>query len=130
MAATERVLAVMSIKDEAFFKELGARVTQARKAQGLTQQQLADRLGIAQQTLAHYEVGRVRIAASMLPVLAEILDVAIDELLMGHPSTRAPGRRGPASRLQQQVDAISQLPRAQQRFVVQMLDTVLAQQSA
>lgn len=130
MAATERVLALMSIKDEGFFKELGARVTQARKAQGLTQQQLADRLGIAQQTLAHYEVGRVRIAASMLPVLAEILDVSIEELLMGHPAARAPGKRGPASRLQQQVEAISQLPRAQQRFVVQMLDTVLAQQSA
>lgn len=120
----------MTIKDEAFFKDLGARIAQARKARVLTQQQLADQLGVAQQTLAHYEVGRVRIAASMLPVLAEILDLSIDEMLMGHPLTRAPGKRGPASRLQQQVEAISQLPRAKQRFVVEMLDTVLAQQGA
>jgi transcriptional regulator with XRE-family HTH domain len=130
MAATERVLAAMNNKDEGFFRELGARLAQARKDRGLTQQQLADQLGIAQQTLAHYEVGRVRIAASMLPVLAEMLDQSIDEMLMGHPSTRAPGKRGPASRLQQQMDAISQLPRAKQKFVVEMLDTVLAQHVA
>ena len=38
-----------------------------------------------------------------------------------------PGKRGLSSRLQQQVEAISQLPRARQKFVVEMLDTVLAQ---
>jgi len=130
MAATERVLAAMNTRDEGFFRDLGARLAQARKDRGLTQQQLADQLGIAQQTLAHYEVGRVRIAASMLPILAEMLDQSIDEMLMGHPSARTPGRRGPASRLQQQLDAISQLPRAKQRFVVEMLDTVLAQHGA
>ena len=130
MADLTRISAAMKTKDDAFFQGLGARVAQARKDQGLTQVQLAERLGVAQQTLAHYEVGRVRIAASMLPILAEMLDQSIDEMLMGHPSARTPGRRGPASRLQQQLDAISQLPRAKQRFVVEMLDTVLAQHGA
>lgn len=128
MADLRRVSAAMKDKDEAFFKELGARVAQGRKARGLTQVQLAERLGIAQQTLAHYEVGRLRIAADMLPLLAEILDLSIDELLTGQAGVRPSGKRGPASRLQQQIDAISQLPRAKQRFVVEMLDTVLAQQ--
>jgi transcriptional regulator with XRE-family HTH domain len=127
MAATERVLAAMNTKDEAFSRDLGARIAQARKDRGLSQQQLADRLGVAQQTLAHYEVGRVRIAVSMLPVLTEILDLSLDEILFGQSPERTPGKRGPASRLQQQVDAISQLPRAKQKFVVEMLDTVLAQ---
>jgi hypothetical protein len=36
-------------------------------------------------------------------------------------------QRGPASRLQQQIDAIGQLPKAKQKFVVEMIDTVLAQ---
>ena len=36
-------------------------------------------------------------------------------------------RRGPASRLQQQIDAVAQLPKTKQQFVSQMLDTVLAQ---
>jgi hypothetical protein len=30
-------------------------------------------------------------------------------------------------RLQQQIDAIGQLPKAKQKFVVEMIDTVLAQ---
>ena len=130
MAVTERVLAAMNTKDEDFFKALGARIAQARKDRGLTQQQLADQLGVAQQTLAHYEVGRVRIAASMLPVLAEILEMSLEEILTGQPSARPAGKRGPASRLQQQLDAIGQLPKAKQKFVVEMLDTVLAQQGA
>jgi hypothetical protein len=40
---------------------------------------------------------------------------------------RPAGKRGPASRLQQQMERIQRLPRAQQRFVMQMLDTVLQQ---
>ncbi|OFZ70706.1 MAG: hypothetical protein A2Z01_01350 [Betaproteobacteria bacterium RBG_16_58_11] len=36
-------------------------------------------------------------------------------------------KRGPAPRWQQQIEAVSHLPKAQQRFVVQMLDTVLTQ---
>ena len=127
MIATARIAATMSIKHEAFFKELGARIASARKGRGMTQVQLAERLGVSQQTLAHYEVGRVGVGAAMLPVLADILDLSIDELLIGHPAARAPGKRGPASRLQQQVDAIAQLPKADQRVVSRMLDAMLAQ---
>jgi hypothetical protein len=36
-------------------------------------------------------------------------------------------RRGPAPKLQQQIERIQQLPRPQQKFVMQMLDTVLLQ---
>ena len=36
-------------------------------------------------------------------------------------------KRGPSSWLHQQIDAIVQLPKAKQRFVSQMLGTVLAQ---
>jgi hypothetical protein len=35
-------------------------------------------------------------------------------------------KRGPAPKWQQQIEAVAKLPRAQQRFVSQMLDTVLA----
>ncbi len=127
MADLRRISAAMKTKDDAFFKRLGARIAQARKDQDMTQVQLAERLGIAQQTLAHYEVGRARIAADLLPVLAETLELSLDEMLIGEPATRPAGKRGPASRLQQQIDAIGQLPKAKQKFVVEMIDTVLAQ---
>jgi transcriptional regulator with XRE-family HTH domain len=106
---------------------LGARIAEARKEHGLTQQQLADQLGIPQQTLAHYEVARARLPASLLPTLAQLLTLSLDELI-GNPLARRPGRRGPTSRLQQQIEAVEQLPKTKQQFVSQMLDTVLAQQ--
>jgi hypothetical protein len=54
-----------------------------------------------------------------------MLGLSANELLC--QSTRRHSRRGPTSKLQQQIDAISQLPKARQRFVSEMLDTVLAQ---
>src|SRR5579859_2155627 len=95
-----------STKDERFFKDLGARVAQLRKDQGLTQTQLAERLGVAQQTLAHYEVGRLRVAASMLPTLAQVLGTSVEELI-GQSPARTNGKRGPAPRLQQQIERLS-----------------------
>ena len=121
------IIAGMAIKNEAFFKELGTRIAAARKERGMTQQALADELGVAQQTLAHYEVARARIAVDLLPRLAEVLNLSFDEMLLGQPTVRIPGKRGPASRLEQQLDAIARLPKADQRAVSTVLTAVLAQ---
>lgn len=113
-------------KDEAFFKAMGSRLASARKAQHRTQQQIADQLGIAQQTLAHYEVGRLRPPASLLPPLAQVLGLTLDELL-GQEFSHGHGKRGPAPKLQKQFERVSQLPRATQKVVMTMLDGLLAQ---
>ena len=134
LMAVSSLIATMNTRDEQFFKELGARIAKARKDHGLTQQKLSEQLGVAQQTLAHYEVGRERMPASMLPTVARLLTLSLDEL-MGQPVTRAAragrttrgGKRGPASRLEQQIQAVARLPKTKQQFVSQMLDTVLAQ---
>jgi transcriptional regulator with XRE-family HTH domain len=130
MRATEPtipgIIATMAIKHEAFFKEMGSRIAQARKKRGMTQQALADALGVSQQTLAHYEVGRVGVGAPLLPRLAELLDLSFDEMLVGQPASYRPGRRGPPSHLAQHFDRIAQLPKAKQRFVVEMIDSVIA----
>lgn len=117
----------MVSNDKPFFTQLGKRIAQLRREQNMTQQQLADALGIAQQTLAHYEVARLRVPASMLPTLGDIFKVPMDTLL-GQPIT-AGGKRGPASQLQRSIDRISELPKPKQRFVIEMLETVLAQAS-
>ena len=118
----------VNIKDESFFKDLGMRVAQARKERNITQVQLAATLGIAQQTLAHYEGGRLRLPASLLPALAQELQLPV-EALLGQPSTaKAAVKRGPAPKLAQHMERISALPKTQQKFVMQMIETVLAQQ--
>jgi transcriptional regulator with XRE-family HTH domain len=117
---------VMASTDKAFFAALGNRIARYRKELGLTQTQLAQSLGIAQQTLAHYEAARLRVPASMLPTLAEIFGLSVDELL-GHKTGTA--KRGPTSKLQRQIEQIGRLPKAKQRFVSEMLETVIKQAS-
>ena len=115
----------MALNDKVFFVELGKRVAHLRKEQGLTQQQLAEQFGIAQQTLAHYKGARLRVPTSMLPQPAQIFAVPVDVLIGQHAACKS--KRGPAPKLQQHIDAISQLPKPKQRFVMEMLETVLAQ---
>ena len=117
----------MTPEDKQLYQTLGQRIAQTRKVQGLTQTQVAEQLGISQQTLAHYEVGRLRIAISTLVPLAEILHSSVDELVNGQPATKEGGKRGPASRLQRQIEQVRQLPRTKQQFVMEMLDTVIQQ---
>lgn len=125
---TQLWMDAMASNDKPFFVELGKRIAQLRRDQNMTQQQLADALGIAQQTLAHYEVARLRVPASMLPTLGEIFKVPVD-VLIGQPATTRNSKRGPASQLQRSIERISELPKPKQRFVIEMLETVLAQAS-
>jgi transcriptional regulator with XRE-family HTH domain len=117
----------MAVTDKAFYVQLGARIAAARKAAGLTQVQLAEALGIAQQTLAHYEGGKLRVAVALLPQLADLLGVGTEELI--GTATRRQGKRGPTPQLQQKIERLSTLPQAQQRLVLKMLDGVLSQTS-
>ena len=116
----------VAVTDRPFYEQLGQRIASLRKARGFTQVQLAERLGVAQQTLAHYEAGRLRLLAGALPRLAEYLDVSVEELIGGAPK-RAKGKRGPQPKLLQQLEAVSALPRSKQRIVSQVLDSMLAQ---
>lgn len=116
--------AVRTEDEKDYFKLLGGRVAQLRKAQGLTQVQLAEALDISQQVVASYEIGRRRIPVSMLPNLARVLAVGVDELLGETPKTRA--KRGPAPVLARHMERISELPKPRQKLVMQVLESMLA----
>ena len=126
MASLYQCIAVMTQDEKDYFKVLGSRVAQLRRDQALTQVQLAEALGISQQMVASYEVGRRRIPVSMLQTLAMALSVDIDALLGDVAKARA--KRGPAPVLARHMERISALPKTQQKFVIQVLESVLAQQ--
>ena len=96
-----------------------------RRAQQLTQAQLAQELNVAQQTLQGYEAGTRRILVSALPVVARALSVSMEDLFA--QSEQASRKRGPVPKWQQQIEIISKLPKAQQRFFSQVLQGVLTQ---
>jgi transcriptional regulator with XRE-family HTH domain len=122
----DRITTPMTQDEKLFFRQLGARIAELRKTHGLTQVQLAETLSLTQQMVASYEVGRRRVPVSLLPDIAHALAVSV-EALIGQKEA-APARRGPAPKLQQQMERIQRLPRAKQRFVIEMIDTVLQQQ--
>jgi transcriptional regulator with XRE-family HTH domain len=119
----------ISAEERAFFVSLGERIATLRRTRDITQVQLAEALGVSQQTLQSYEVGRRRLPVSALPVVARTLSVSLDELF-GAASRPARSKRGPVPLWQQQMEAVAQLPKARQKFVSEMLSTVLAQGGA
>ncbi len=116
----------ISKEERAFFVAFGERLAQLRKAQGLTQVQLADLLAVSQQAITAYENGQRRVPISSLPLLAHTLNVTVEDLI-GVPALRGTGKRGPAPKIQQQLERVSALPKAKQRVIAQVIDSMLAQ---
>lgn len=118
--------APISNEEQAFMTELGKRISLLRKERELTQAQVAHSLNVSQQAVQSWEAGRRRIQISILPAVAGIFQVSLEELLKD--GERKTGRkRGPSSRLEQQFQQIGQLPKAKQKLVSEMLDAVIMQ---
>jgi len=114
----------MTHEEITFFKDLGSRIAILRKERGLTQTQLGEMIGVSQQQIVSFEKGRRKVPVSALPKLSETLGISVEELI---GIDAKPGKRGPTPKLQRQLERLLQLPRSKQRFVTEMLDTVLQQ---
>ena len=68
----------------------GKMIAELRKKQGLTQQQLADKLDLSNKTISKWESGNGSPDISNLLVLAEALEISVDELLKGEINTSEP----------------------------------------
>ena len=74
--------------------------------------------------MAPFEKGIRKVPASMLPTLAQLFGISVDELI-GLKDTAA--KRGPMPKLQRQIEQVALLPKVKQKFVSEMLDTVIQQ---
>ena len=113
------------ITDKAYYQALGRRIAERRKELGITQVQLAEAIGVAQQTMAHYEGGALRVAVALLPPLTRTLDMTLEELVGEERKSTKSGKRGPAPKIQQQLEQIEALPKAKQRAIAQILESML-----
>ena len=71
-----------------FYREFGTRLRDARKRSGLSQDELAIRVGMSRPALANIESGRQRVALHNLPAFATVLGVEPDDLLPEAPPIR------------------------------------------
>lgn len=67
---------------------IGQKVRILRSRRGLSQEYLAEELGISQSTMARIEAGRSELPASLLPKLCGILHVSLTYFFNGSAGTR------------------------------------------
>ena len=63
-------------------------------------------------------------------MIAKALDTTLDALVADNtaPAMKsAPKKRGPAPKIQQQLERVAALPKAEQRVIAKVLDSMLAQ---
>lgn len=118
--------APISNEEQVFIAELGRRITALRKDAGMTQTQVAQALNVSQQAVQAWEAGRRRIQISILPAVARLLAVSLEDLLGEEPEKIA-RKRGPAPKWQQLIEEIDSLPKAKQKMISEMLSALIVQ---
>lgn len=69
------------MKPDAFWFDIGDRIQAQRKRQKMSQQALADNIGVTRASITNIEAGRQRVELSSLYDIAEWLDCEVAEFL-------------------------------------------------
>ena len=116
-----RIMARTTDQSAAF----GSRLAALRKRKGLTQIQLADQLGVSQRMITYYENEARRPPTQLLPQIAKVLGVPVDDLLSG-ADLDAVEELKLDKRLLRRFEKLQQLPDADQKAVLRMIDSLSA----
>lgn len=103
---------------------LGQRLAALRRERGMTQVELAEKLGVAQPVLSDYERGELRLHGHLILKLTEILKVSADELL-GLEKTKSNGV-AKNRRLLRRLQELDRLPRRDLQALLRTMDAYLA----
>ena len=104
-------------------KEIGKQLSSIRKARGLTQLELADKIGLTRTVITDYERGRCRIHDVMIVKLAIALDVEPNDILCY--KTGKIVDIIPDLRYMKRVKRLEKLKPAQQKLILHSLDLLL-----
>jgi len=98
---------------------LSTRLIALRKDMGLTQQQMAETIGIHVNSLKKYEAGQAQPSLDALKKIALALHVSTDFLLFEEHE------RGPSDDLALQLEAINQMPENEQLVIREVLESLI-----
>jgi transcriptional regulator with XRE-family HTH domain len=105
--------------------EIGVRLAQLRKEKGITQAEMAERLGISQPMASDYERGKLRLHGELIVQLSEILGVSADDIL-GIKSNTKSSKPTQNRRLSHRLQAINQLPKRDQDALFRTIDAFIS----
>ena len=94
-------------------------LAQLRKAQNLTQQGLADAIGMHVNQVKRYEAGTAQPNLDALIRLAKVLHVSLDDLVFDE------NERGPSEDLALQFEAVSHMPDEERRIIKALLEGMI-----
>ena len=100
-------------------KQIGKRIQERRKAKGLTQEELAERINISPHYLSALERGCYNIKLELLVSILNILECSADEIFCDVVKKDASVR---ASELSLKIQA---LPFAEQKKILEVVDTMV-----
>ena len=120
----ESLLAKQQLEEEA--TDFGRRLVELRKARGLTQVEMAERLGATQSFVSKYERGELRLHGVLIIKLAAALRVSTDELLgfAGKEPSLKPAVKD--RRLWRRITAIDSLSKRDRAALVRTIDAFLS----
>lgn len=119
MMKKQKKTKIMMIGNETF----GQRLARIRKEKGLTQVELAQKMGIIQVLISDYERDKLRPYHEMIANLAQAIGVSADELL-GLKSSSGNDQE-PDLKLMRRMKKIAILPPSQQKTLLRTIDTFL-----
>lgn len=106
--------------------DLGARLAKLRKASGLSQLQLAEKLGVTQPLISRYEKGDRRMYDDLIIETAKALGVTPNDLLGVAPSKPiAPELQSVSRRMIKYLKKVEALPRRAQDKVIATIELAL-----
>ncbi len=105
----------------------GTRLHAAREAAGLSQAQIAQKMGVTQTAYGVWERYPVALRPEQIEQLAVALNITVEHLF-GRDSAKSRGK-GPAGKLRQVFEKASQLPRHQQNKVAEFVEAFVERQA-
>ncbi len=108
---------------DAGVSKIGERLSQLRKMRGITQVEMAEKLGATQSMVSKYETGEFRLHAELIVAFAKILRVSTDQLLGVKDApelVESSDERG----LWKKLRMVAQLPERDQRAVLRLISSV------
>ncbi len=111
-----------SMKSRSVNSIFGKRLAQLRKARGITQQGLGNKIGVSKRAIAYYEGETHNPPANKLDSLAKALDVTIEELLGTKPLKNKPTIKN--RKLLQGLNVLEKLPKEDQKSVLTFIDAL------
>lgn len=69
------------------YYKIGQQIRKIRKAHGLSQEELAEKVNISTTHMSHIETGNTKLSLPVLVDIATVLDVRTDDLIYDNPVT-------------------------------------------